>query len=143
MSVDPYKSNIAAKIKFAQKRVVRAKIVVILEGTVENRGITMIPQGSRCVRKGEIFEFMTTPEKVKPGDTVNNVSYHGFAEVSVGGVLRVGDTLCAGFQKLAKIVGFDETHFPNHQNVVLTPIPADKPFGYNFFIEEEISFVME
>jgi hypothetical protein len=138
MSVDPYKTGVASKIKFVKKREVVARVVTVLEGTIDNRGIELIKPASRCVRKGEIFEFMTTTEKVKPGDIVNVVSYLGFAEVEVGGVIRIGDVVLVKGKKLGRVVGFDETHFPNHQNIVLSPINIKSGFNYAFELEEEI-----
>lgn len=143
MSVDPYKSSMASKIKFVKKRTVQARVVTVLEGTIENRGIELIKPASRCVRKNEIFEFMTTNDDVKPGETVNNVSYLGFAEIEIGGVLRVGDIIEVNGKKYGKIVGFDETHFPNHQNVVLAPIDKKKGFNHIFELEEQILFIAE
>jgi len=139
MSLDPYKLNLAGKVKFVKKRIIKARIVVVLEGTIENREIQLIHPASRCVRKGEIFELLTTPEKVKPGDIINTVTYLGFAEVEIGGVLRVGDIVFSGKKKVGSVVGFDETHFPNHQNIVLKSLD-ESSISHVFKLEEEIIF---
>lgn len=143
MTIDPYKSNMAAKVKFVKKRIVRARVVVVLEGTVENRGIQLIAPGSRCVRKGEIFEFMSSHENAKPGDTVNTVSYLGFAEVETAGVVRAGDLIQVNGKTIATVTGFDETHFPNHQNFVFKPLDSEKDFEHTFDLEEEIVFIQK
>lgn len=120
--VDPYKAKISGKVVFTEKSVVVAKVVAVLKGTIENRGLELIHPASRAMRKGEIFELMVTPEKdAGPGKRVDAVTYLGFAEVEVGGVLRVNDIVKTGSKIIGTIVGFDETHFPNHQNVVLKP----------------------
>ena len=55
---DPYKSGLAGSVRFVKKRIVEATVVVILKGTIQNRGLQLITPQSRCVREKEIFEFM-------------------------------------------------------------------------------------
>jgi len=117
---DPYKSGMAGSVKFAKKRPVEAIMVVVLKGTIENRGLQLISPKSRCVREKEIFEFMIAEDKdAAPGKIANTVRYLGFAEVDIGGSITVGDRVLCDGELLGWVVGFDETHMPNHQNIVL------------------------
>jgi hypothetical protein len=43
----------------------------------------------------------------------------GFAEISTGGIIVVGDIMRLGSKKIGIVCGFDETHAPNHINVVI------------------------
>jgi len=121
---EPYKSGRAGAVKFVAKRPVVATVVVVLKGTIKNRGLLLIAPHSRCVREKEMFEFMVAEdEDAAPGKTVNIVRYLGFAEVTTGGSLLVGDSVLLDGRMLGKVLGFDETHMPNHQNVVLRGAP--------------------
>jgi hypothetical protein len=117
---DPYKSGLAAAVRFVKKRPVEAAVVVVLKGVISNRGLKLIDPRSRCVREKEIFEFMIAEDpEAAPGRIVNTVRYLGFAEVQEGGSLCVGDRVLCDGELLGWVAGFDETHIPNHQNIVL------------------------
>jgi hypothetical protein len=117
---DPYKSGLAGAVRFVKKRPVEAAIVVVLKGVISNRGLKLIDPRSRCVREKEIFEFMIAQDpEAAPGMVVNTVRYLGFAEVQEGGSLCVGDRVLCDGELLGWVAGFDETHIPNHQNIVL------------------------
>ena len=117
---DPYKSGMAGAVKFVEKKVVKASTVVVLRGTIRNRGLQLINPRSRCVREKEIFEFMVAEDlDAAPGKTADNVRYLGFAEVFEGGSICVGDKVYLDGALLGIVSGFDETHMPNHQNMVL------------------------
>ena len=47
------------------------------------------------------------------------MSYVAFAEFRNGGMLVEGDQVCVSGKVIGEIAGFDETHMPNHQNVVI------------------------
>ena len=95
-------------------------LVVVLQGRLENRGLSLIKPISRCVLKHEIHELILSDEAdIGPGSTVNNISYYGFAEITQGGVLTVGDKVYCSQVQLGTIAGFDETHMPNHINIVI------------------------
>ncbi len=116
---DPYKSGQAAAVNFVAKRPVLATCVVVLKGTIQNRGLSLITPRSRCIREKEIFEFMVAEDPdAGPGGVANTVRYLGFAEVFVGGSILVGDRVLCDGRLLGWVLGFDETHMPNHQNVV-------------------------
>lgn len=58
---------------------------------------------------------MTTSEKnTAPGEVVNNVANLGFFEVNEGGVIIIGDNVYIEEKLIGKVIGFDDTHMPNH-----------------------------
>lgn len=141
---DPYKSGMAGSVKFLKKRIVKATVVVILNGTIQNRGLHLISPRSRCVREKEIFEFMVAEDEgVGPGGTADTVRYLGFAEVAIGGSIRVGDKVLSGGRLLGYVAGFDETHMPNHQNIVLMGAENTREIEEKMVLESELEFHQE
>jgi len=99
---------------------VSGELVVVLQGMYEERGLELIKPVSRCVRKHEIHELiMTDEESAGPGTQVNKIAYLGFVEILRGGVIIAGDEVLRDGKCIAVIAGFDETHMPNHLNIVL------------------------
>ena len=120
MADDPYVRNIFGKKNpYYAKRSVKGQLVVVLDGTYEERGLSLIKPPSRALRAGEIHELIVTDESAQPGIKVNNIAYVGFIEVTIGGVIVVGDEVHVGNKVIGKIAGYDETHMPNHLNIVL------------------------
>jgi len=118
--LDPYVSGVFKKNPYVDKKAVKGNIVVILSSIIENRGLNLIMPHSRAVKKNEIHELMTTSEKnAAPGEVVNRVAFIGFFEVNEGGVILTGDDVYIEGKLIGKVVGFDDTHLPNHQNIVL------------------------
>lgn len=81
----------------------------------------MVPASwqTRCIKAGEIHEFILCSPGVDFATPMDDVSYLGFAEIVNGGVLAVGDALWAGETRLGTLHGFDETHWPNHYNILI------------------------
>jgi len=72
------------------------------------------------MRTGEIHELILTDERAAtPGSTVDRVAYLGFAEVTAGGLIVARDVLTIGGEIIGQIAGYDETHMPNHLNIVV------------------------
>lgn len=118
--VDPYKAGFFTENPYAAKRVIKGKLAVILRGKLEKRGLELITTISRAVLKNEVHELIATDQEAAgPGSTVDKIAYLGFIEITEGGVMTVGDTLTCEDKVLGKIVGFDETHLPNHLNIVV------------------------
>ena len=102
------------------KRTVLAQVVKVLVHTRNDRGMTLEPFASRCVRQGEIHELVTTDHiRPRPGERVDRVGFLGFVEVSRGGVIDRGDAVSVGGRVIGTVLGFDACHFPNHLNVLI------------------------
>jgi len=118
---DPYKSGMFSDNPYYAKSDIQGHLVVVLQGRLENRGLELISQISRCVLKSEIHELIASDElNLGPGSRVGRVTYLGFVEITRGGVLTTGDELILNGQVIGVIAGFDETHLPNHINIVIS-----------------------
>lgn len=141
--MDPYVSRVLKKSPYVNKKVVKGNIVVILGSIIEKRGLNLIIPHSRAVKKNGIHEIMTTSEKnAAPGEVVNNVAYVGFFEVNEGGVIVTGDDVYIEGKLIGKVIGFDDTHMPNHQNIVLYSLKNKTGPELNINLEDEILFKM-
>lgn len=141
---DPYKTGTAGSVRFLKKRIVKASVVVVLKGTIHNRGLNLISPQSRCVREKEIFEFMIAEDEgIGPGKTADTVRYLGFAEVATGGSIRVGDKVLSDGRLLGYVAGFDETHMPNHQNIVLRGAENVRETEEKMDLESMLEFIQE
>jgi hypothetical protein len=104
---------------YFSKADIKGNLVVVLEGSYESRGLTLMSQPSRALLKGEIHELILTDEDVRTGDTVNSISYLGFFEVTEASVAVVGDDVFIKDTFVGKLAGFDDTHMPNHLNIII------------------------
>jgi len=101
-------------------RPVTGTVVTVLDSTHQARGLKLISTYSRALRKNSIHELIATDETdKKPGGTVDRIAYLAFFEVNRGGCVLVGETLWLGQQPIGRVVGFDETHEPNHLNIII------------------------
>jgi hypothetical protein len=101
------------------KSPVRGRIVAVLRGVTDHRGLFLTSYRSRAVPNGEIHELMITDESADIETTVNRVALIAFFEVTDGGVILLDDTVVIGDQVVGVVAGFDETHMPNHQNICM------------------------
>lgn len=107
------------------KRTLKARVVKVLVHHRSERGMSLEPHASRCVRAGDVHELVTTDHTgTGAGTRIDRVAFLGFAEFDRGGVLDRGDRLWIGDRFVGTILGFDACHFPNHYNVL---IHAEKP----------------
>lgn len=142
--MDPYTSGMIKKSPYAQKKTIKGKLVAILDAIIEKRRLNLITPHSRAVKKGEIHELIATEEKeAGPGKIVNNVAYVCFFEVEEGGVIVRGDEVYINEKFIGKIAGFDDTHMPNHQNIILYAPKKETGVGLEITLEEEILFKKE
>ncbi|KAA9373290.1 hypothetical protein F5972_35790 [Microbispora cellulosiformans] len=102
------------------KRSVQSELVKVLKHHRDDRGMVLEPFGSRCVRRGEIHELVTTDEAAAMGDRVDRVGFLGFTEITSAGVLDVGDTVVVDGRPIGRLLGFDACHFPNHYNLLIS-----------------------
>ena len=105
---------------YAANRPVKGDVVTVLDSTHEERGLKLISTYSRALKKNSIHELIATDEtEKKPGDTANRIAYLAFFEVTRGGCIIVGETLFVDGKAIGQIIGFDETHEPNHINIII------------------------
>jgi hypothetical protein len=127
---DPYKQKMTNRSFFAGKSAMRGRVSVVLRGTLENRSLLLITPISRAFPAGSIIELIGTDETTAaPGGPVEKIAYIAFVELIDGGVLLAGDPVHINGTLVGTIVGFDDTHVPNHQNTVLRVekrIPGDE-----------------
>jgi len=117
--MDPYEAGLIKRVPLAKKRKVLSKLVAIMDMKVEKRGLQLIPSYTRALLKNEIHELIITDEETGHGKKVDNVSYLGFVEIEEGGVIAVGDKVSLEGKIIGEVAGFDETHMPNHWNIII------------------------
>ncbi len=118
VSIDPYKAGLFNKDPYHAKRDCVGEMVVVLDGMIEDRGLQLMVPKSRAVCRHEIHELILTDESGGPGSSIQHIAYLGFFEVLQGSVILAGDELLLENRVIATISGFDETHMPNHLNIV-------------------------
>lgn len=139
---DPYQAGMFNFNPYADKRVVAGRLAVVLRGKLEKRGLQLVAPISRAVRKYDIHELIITDEACAgPGKKVDSIAYAGFVEIITGGVLLVGDELICNGRSLGRVAGFDETHLPNHLNIVLLAGFRQDGVDLGLTLESEIKFI--
>ena len=120
MSKEPHGTDILDKYPYAAKSEVVGKIVCVLDARSEERGMQLMLHPSRAVCRGEIHELAVTDDtQAGPESTVERVAYVAFFSVEQGGIVLVGDKVEINGTELGALVGFDNTHFPNHLNLLV------------------------
>jgi len=131
---DPYKTGMFRENPYAKKKPLIGQLVVVLDGKYEERGLKLISQPSRCLLANEVHELIITDEESKqPGDIVNKIAYLGFFVVKNSGVILAGDKISINDSFIGTIAGFDETHMPNHYNIII--YSRNRISGKNFGLE--------
>ncbi|MBB5158796.1 DUF6917 domain-containing protein [Saccharopolyspora phatthalungensis] len=102
------------------KRAVRGTLVKVLLHRRTERGMSLEPHASRCVRRGEVHELVTTDHReTAPGSRIDRVGFLGFAELGCAGVIDRGDEFWIDDSLIGTVLGFDACHFPNHYNILI------------------------
>ena len=126
---------------YAANRPVNGAVVTVLDSSHEARGLKLISTYSRALPKNSIHELIATDETgAKPGGTVDCIAYLAFFEVSRGGCIIVGETLWLSQRAIGTVVGFDETHEPNHINIVVGVERRQTGRQLKFSVEKKIRF---
>ena len=144
MSPDPYLTGQSHKLKCVAKKPVRMEFLMIMAGKLEERELKLIPQKARALKVGEIHELIITDEEEAiPGNNVHRVSYMGFALVSEPGIAATGDKvlLSERGREIGEIAGFDETHMPNHYNIVIKSDDRVDGQELSLKLEEKIEII--
>ncbi len=102
------------------KRALRGAVVKVLRHRRQQRGMSLEPYASRCVRAGDVHELAVTDhEETEPGARIDRIGFLGFAEFTRAGVLDRGDEFWIGGCRVGTVLGFDACHFPNHYNILV------------------------
>ena len=118
---DPYKDGMFSSNPYYAKSDIQGSLVVVLDGRLESRGLELITQISRCVRRHDIHELIVSDEPdLGAGSKVDKVAYLAFIEINQPGVLTIGDEVLWAGRVIGTVAGFDETHMPNHLNIVIS-----------------------
>lgn len=138
---DPYKDKLGPRAVFAKKVLVRARLVVVLDGHLPQRGLELIPQETRGVRTGEVHELIGS---IQPGIGANSIvdpiAYLGFVEILNAGVIAAGDELRVDGVRVGHLAGFDHTHMPNHMNIVISTQAPLSGMERGFELGQEVTF---
>lgn len=141
-TLDPYGAGIVKKDVYAtaKRRMPEGVMVVVIDLKLDNRRLQLIPTPSRAVLRGEIHELLVTDEEgAKPGTEVNSIGVIGFMEFTLGGMIAAGDDVFVGRRLIGTIAGFDETHCPNHINIVLKSTRKMSGSELGIELEEEVT----
>lgn len=123
MPVEPYKNRMIKKDTFFEKKAVIGELIAVSGANLKSRGLKLIAPWTRAVLKNQIHELILTDEPdAKPGGKVERVFYIGFFEIKVGGIIMVADKVRIGGKLIGFVAGFDETHMPNHLNIVIKAV---------------------
>ena len=138
---DTYKMKLTSRDFFGSKEKIKKKIVVVLKSSLKNRGLNLIAPISRAFRKHDIIELIATDEEnAVPGGNVDSISYIAFVEIINSGVILVDDSVICGVNEIGKIAGYDDTHLPNHQNVIVKVTEKKSGDELGLKIGDEITF---
>ena len=119
-----------------------ATFVCVLKPALENRGLRLILNQSRAIRRYDVHELILTDEDdAAPGGEVNRIAYIGFVEFSAGGLLVAGQPVAINGAAIGEIAGFDETHMPNHQNIVLKGTPRVSGYDRGYKLGDGVTFI--
>lgn len=112
---------------YGKRRQIEGEVVALLHVSFEERGLRLIETKSRAVRLNEIHELMITDEDAQPGGGGDRVRAIAFFEVKNPGLIVVGDKVSVGNKSLGVLAGYDETHMPNHMNILVKAPSLDEP----------------
>jgi hypothetical protein len=103
---------------FVAKKDLIGRWVAIFDRVRADRDLRVNEFQTRCVVAGNVHEFIICANGSR-NVAINNVGYLGFGEFLMSGVIAVGDELwLGGNRRIGRLLGFDDTHMPNHQNII-------------------------
>jgi hypothetical protein len=123
------------------KRQLAGLFVALMTHSRTDRGMSLIDFRTRCIRAGDIHEMVSTDQSdAVLGDRIDRVGYLGFAEFTAGGVMEVGDPVRVAGTQIGRVLGFDDTHFPNHYNILIATDRLLTSEDINLDVECPITF---
>lgn len=124
----PYDLKRITPSVYGDRKRIRGEVVALLHISFNDRGLKLIDTKSRTVRLNEIHELMLTDEeKAGPGSIADRVRAIAFFEITEPGLIVVGDKVYVNKKFVGTLVGYDETHMPNHMNIVLKTKNLEEP----------------
>ena len=120
---DPYGDGRVTRELRLIKDPLHARACGILTNAAPKRFMGLIPSSSRVVRVHDVHELVCSDENQLPGGAVEDVSYLAFIVFEDSGVVAVGDHMEVEGEFFGRVMGFNETHAPNHFNIVLRVAP--------------------
>lgn len=136
---DPYEKKLVNQNFYHSKVDIKGRVVVVLDGLIDNRGLSLIKPPSRAFPAGTIIELIGTDEATaSPGGNVDKIAYLAFVELTNGGVLLNGDPVYCNSHLIGSLVGYDDTHMPNHQNTIVRMDERKSGAQLGFALGDEI-----
>lgn len=130
------------RLRMMVKNAASARIVRVLVHIREDRRMSFAPWQSRCFTKGEIHEIVTTTDTPENRSvSIDHIGFVGFAEFSQASVVEVGDQVFIGELYVGSVAGFDECHYPNHYNIIVSSDRLICGSEINLRPGDEVSFV--
>lgn len=140
-TTDPYARKLFTKDPYFRSTPIQGRLVVVLDGQIAGRGLTLIKPPSRAVQRHEIHELILTDEEgAGPGTVVDRVWYAGFFEVLDGGMAIVGSPVTVDGLEIGVLAGFDETHLPNHLNIIVKTAGPATGAEMNLVLGAQVTF---
>ncbi len=125
----PYDLKRMTPSVYGERRPVEGVVVALLHIAFDDRDLKLIQTKSRTLRHEDIHELMITDEEeAAPGGGANRVRALAFFEVEKSGLIVVGDKVTVEDNDLGTLAGYDETHMPNHMNILVKTCCIDE-FG--------------
>jgi hypothetical protein len=116
---DPYLDGLVSQKLRIIKDDLSAHATGILTNIANNRGMRLISNACRAVRINDVHELVCTSQEKQPGEIVDEVGYLAFVVFDESGVVAIDDVLLVKGNNIGKVIGFNETHAPNHLNIII------------------------
>jgi len=141
-SKDPYVAGGLPERWDSPHSSLEAAFVCILKPALENRGLRLILNQSRGIRRYDVHELILTDEDdAAPGGEVNRIAYIGFVEFATGGLLVAGQTVAVNGEAIGEIAGFNEDAMPNHQTIMVRQAARTTGHQHGYQLGATITFV--
>lgn len=140
-SGDPFAASTSHPPPTYPRHAPAGRFVAVLNNKRDKRAFQLIIPNTRAIRRHEIHEVIVTDEAdAAPGSTVNRIAGLGFLEFVEGGILAQGDVLLVGSSAIGEVVGFDESHMPNHQNIIVKGAEVRTGVERGFRLHDVVTF---
>lgn len=130
---------IADPYEHALRRSCDGRLVAVLDLAFDDKPYQLIENISRAVSAGSVHELICTDDDPAPGGRwVRHVSIIGFVEFEKGGIVAVGDEVRIAGRPVGRVAGFDESHAPNHINIMMHAVRRTSGFDLAARVEDPV-----